>query len=1155
MKLDIQLFADAEVSIKFDNKVTGEGKLQKYAETLSKINSVVSGMDAGVLKQIESSANNMQQIDSSATSLKNKAHAAFDYLALTKYAGAIKKLGASFTNLAKQSFDYLENFNLFQVAFQGNYASAEKFVNKMSEMYGLDESWVVKTTGHFKQLSNAMGITADTGEKVSKLLTQMSLDISSLYNVDIERAASTLSSAMAGQTKPIRGVAGGDITQATLQTTLDKLDIDRTVNQLSFAEKRLLIIISLTEQLKGSINDMGRTIESPANQLRIMNEQWERLNRAVGNVFLPILAKILPYLNAILMVLTEIINLFAKFVQTLLGFSDSDFDYFDEASVSMNDFGNAAKGATASVKKLKQGLRGFDKLNNITTPSAGSSGGGVGAGVGGINPKLLDAFNAAYDDYQRQLDEVEMKATKIRDKIMEWLGFTKLVDDETGDVSFKFDHITGGTVLGALAIGGAIFKGVSMIFKILKNIGLLKFPLLSKLFGGLFGSKAAGGVSDALNGAGSIGSAVNENAKSLKLPSVKTVLLGLADLAIIVGGLTALVVAIGYLMKIPTVKEATTTGINTVVEIFKGIAKILIPLGLVTAGMVALGSLGGTGVASVAMGLADIAIVIIGTEAVMMAIGGLASLVGSSTITNGIDITVQVFEGISKILVPLGILTVGLAAAGLAGGAGAGAIVVGLADMALVIGGAMGVVTALGALSQVEFVKNNLDSGIDLIVRLFEGLGRIAGAIIGGLVSEAIGSIGKSLPEFGKNLGLFMQNASPFFDKVSAVNNTVAQSVGYLADAILKLTAAQVLSGLTSWFTKKIPLSEFGKQLEEFGPSFKFFANDVNALPKSTVEKTKITAEAMLILIDMANKIPNQGGLLAALIGDNTLQDFAKMLPEFGKNFTDYSKKVAGVDGKVVTQSTNIKEAMLQIIEFAKKIPNEGGVAAFFTGDNGIGKFGENLKSFGGNFKSYADSVSKINIGSVNSVTNAISSIVDNAKKIKENGLGKVMKDFGDDLKDSANDIAKFFKNAFTEGGGKTAGESFGKGIVKGIKNALNNGKIKLQLKDSDGKNAGGSYSFKATASYARGGLPPVGQMFIANEKGPELVGQIGGQSFVANQNQVVDLLDRKLGEAKANPMNATFIIQVGSRELAKEVINDLQDMAKTNGKPITIGG
>lgn len=465
---------EAEVSLKFKNSITGEKKLEEYANTLSKIHSLLSGINSGSTKSLTQAATDTKSVNEDVTSINKKVSTAFNYGLITKFASAIKKLGAGFTSLAKQSFDYLENFNLFQVAFNGNYRSAERFINKMSEMYGLDESWLTQTVGKFKQLSNAMNLTTETGEKVSELLTQMSLDISSLYNVDIDRAASTLASAMAGQTKPIRGVAGADITQPTLQTTLDTLGIDTTVNKLSFAEKRLLIIISLTQQLNASIGDMGRTIESPSNQLRIMNEQWERLTRAVGNVFLPILAKILPYLNAILMVLTEIISLIAS----LVGYKTDDFDYFEKPAASVWDFDDGLKSAGTSAKKLKQGLRGFDKLNNITTPSAGGSGGGVGGG--GINPKLLDAFNNAFSDYQNKLKDVEMKATRIRDSIMEWLGFTKQVDEETGKVSFKFDHITGGTVLGALAVGGTIYSGVHVLLKMLGKIG--NFTGLSKVF-------------------------------------------------------------------------------------------------------------------------------------------------------------------------------------------------------------------------------------------------------------------------------------------------------------------------------------------------------------------------------------------------------------------------------------------------------------------------------------------------------------------------------------------------------------------------------------------------------------------------------------------------------------------------------------------------
>lgn len=477
---------DAEVSIKFKNQVTNEKKLEKYAETLKIINSTLKGMDTGMAKQIDSSANDIKGIASSTKDLSKTASTLFNFSKIKLGIDIIKKLGAVISSTSKKSFDFLENFNLFQVAFAGNYKSAERFINKMSEMYGLDESWLTRTVGNFKQLTNAMNLTAEMGEKVSTLLTQMSLDISSLYNVDIDRAAETLRSAMAGQTKPIRGVTGGDITQATLQTTLDQLGIEAAVNQLSYAEKRLLIIISLTKQLNASIGDMGRTIESPANQLRIMNEQWERLTRAVGNVFLPLLSKILPYLNAILMVLTEIISAIA----TLIGFKLEDFDYFDSAATGAWDLDEGLQSAGASAKKLKQGLRGFDKLNVISSAKTGGS--GSGGSIGGINPKILEAFNAAFDEYQKKLDNVEMKATRIRDRIMEWLGFTKQVDEKTGDVSFKYEGLNGvvGTIYEILSNAFDIITGGKLEFiklgleglgKILETVKDLNSPSYSKV--------------------------------------------------------------------------------------------------------------------------------------------------------------------------------------------------------------------------------------------------------------------------------------------------------------------------------------------------------------------------------------------------------------------------------------------------------------------------------------------------------------------------------------------------------------------------------------------------------------------------------------------------------------------------------------------------
>lgn len=482
-----------DVSIKFKNSVTGEKKLEKYAQTLSQIKSVLGSIDKGAAAQLEQSTNKTKDMSKDMDKMSKNFNLAFNYSALRAFARGLGHVVESFSSMTAKSTAFLEDFNLFQVAFRGNYTEATRFVNKLSEMYGLDEDWLIKTTAKFKQLANAMGLADETGEKLSKMMTLMSIDISSLYNKAPDVSSSILESALAGQTKPARRL-GADITQATLQQTLDKLNLDTQVSQLSYVEKRLLIVISLAQQLSDATDDWGRTLESPANQIRIMNEQWQRLQRNVGNIFLQVVGKVLPYLNAVLMVLNEI----AKVIAALFGYKLDDFDFFDETAIGgleggFDDLGDSIDSAADSAKKLKQGLRGFDKLNVITTPSSGGTGGagGIGGG-GGISSGLMDAFNKAFDDYNKKLSEVQMKATKIRDRIMEWLGFQKYINKETGETYFKFKKITGGTILGALAVGGSIFLGIKKILGFLERIGLIKIPSLTNLVKLLGGTKATG---------------------------------------------------------------------------------------------------------------------------------------------------------------------------------------------------------------------------------------------------------------------------------------------------------------------------------------------------------------------------------------------------------------------------------------------------------------------------------------------------------------------------------------------------------------------------------------------------------------------------------------------------------------------------------------
>lgn len=466
---------ETSVSIRFSNNVTGAKKIEKYAEQLKTINSVLSAIDTGKAKILEESMNKVADDKSKnkVDKLGNALSLAFSSAKLTAFLTTINRVTKKMSEYTKKTATYTENMNLLDVAFNNNTDEAEKFVNTLSEMYGLDESWGYKTVGIFKQLANAMGLADEVGTKMSKTLTQLAIDTSSLYNIEVEDTVSILQSALAGQTKPARRL-GADITQSTLQLTLNSAGIDRTIESLSYAEKRLVIVASLLNQTQNSFGDWGRTIDGVAQQMRIFQQQTERLTRAIGSLFLPILKATLPYINAFLMVLTEIINWLA----VLVGYDPKEFDFFSGTSESVLDLSEGLAGANENAKKLKSGLRGFDKLNNITTPSSGG-GASASGGASGIDPNVLGLFNKASDNYMESLEKIENKATRIRDLIMEWLGFTKIINEETGDVSFKFEHLTSGSVLGALGIGGAIYSGIVTISKVLSKFGIISKPLPS----------------------------------------------------------------------------------------------------------------------------------------------------------------------------------------------------------------------------------------------------------------------------------------------------------------------------------------------------------------------------------------------------------------------------------------------------------------------------------------------------------------------------------------------------------------------------------------------------------------------------------------------------------------------------------------------------
>ena len=927
----------------------------------------------------------------------------------------------------------------------------------------------------------------------------------------------------------------------------------------------------------------------------MFKNQLVEVKTAIGNLFMGLYANILPYINGILMAIKAVVNAIAS----VFGIDTRDYNKgLASLQDTYNGIGTSAGNAAKATKELKRQILGFDQINNLTTPSNTGSGSGGGSGFGGIDSRLL----AGLKDYDNLMESTRMKALDIRDSIMEWLGFTKEEGDELDKVSFKFDHITFGTILTSLGVGGTVYLGVKRIFNIFKSLLGLKtsgngvLGLLSKLLG----TKGKG----------------TSTGSSFKLPSIKTVLKGVAELAIVTGGVTALIIAIGALNSIPGVEEIATRGVDLLKTVFKGIGSIALPLAGVSA---LVGIMGTFSVSQFVKGFADLALILGGTTLLITAIGAFISLPGIENVLGvGIDSIKSVFKNLAEVGTEIGIFSAGIL---LLGFASPMTILSGLAGFAGIIVGLEAVVLAIGALNQIPGFTWLIGEGGKALVQLGTILGDFAGSIVAGFVNTAT----SSLPDVGTKLSLFMTNATPFFENIKSVDESTTSSIKNLAAAILMLTAADVLDALTSWATGGNSLVKFGNDLVAFAPKFKQYADIMGDVNGDVVEKT---SKAALSIAQFAKEIPNEGGVVSWFAGDNTLKEFGEQLPSFAKNFKKYSDNISGVKADVVSASS---KAALSIIEFAKEIPNQGGMVSWFTGDNTLEDFGEQLPDFGKNFKSYANNVNGINskvientsaavmsimefanrvpnqggikawfsgdnklsdfgyqlkyfgmwfkdyynyiasmgTDKLNSVSKAIGELIDHLKEVKSKGLADVAKSFGKALSDSAGEYKKFFESNLSYNKGNTIGTDFGNGIANGIKNKLKSFTFPtIKITDSATGASLASYKIKMAKlggifngtswsnipQYDNGGMPSHGTLFAAGENGAEIVGNINRRTEVLNRSQIASAIYSAVASAMSQYGGGTSQIDVHVHTDEGTVVDRINQKTKQTGRcPINI--
>ena len=348
----------------------------------------------------------------------------------------------------------------------------------------------------------------------------------------------------------------------------------------------------------------------------------------------------------------------------------------------------------------------------------------------------------------------------------------------------------------------------------------------------------------------------------------------------------------------------------------------------------------------------------------------MAFFAGVADALSGIDVGV-LLKGIVGIGILSAIMLALSAVAALVPGALVGVLGMGavIAELALVL-------AAVGAISKIPGLEWLISEGGNFL----QTVGTAIGQFFGGMVGGFMGGVSSQFPQIGSDLSGFMTNAQPFIEGAKSIDSSAMDGVRSLVETILLLTAANILDGLTSWLTGGSSIVTFGEELAAFGPHFAKYAESVRGIDGSAVESS---ANAALAIAKMADNLPNQGGVAGWFAGENSLAAFAEEMAIFGPKLKAYADSVTGLDPNVVINSAN---AATSLAKMAENLPNQGGVAGWFAGENSLAKFAEELAVFGPSLKAYSDSVAGLDPNIVNVSANAAATLGKMAENLPNQG-------------------------------------------------------------------------------------------------------------------------------------------------------------------------
>jgi hypothetical protein len=381
----------------------------------------------------------------------------FGLAKITTLLYSARRLGGILAKIAQSGADYTETLNLWETAMTRNLAQATAFVKKMNEAYGISEKTLMNAQATFKNMLGSLGqISESTAYALSEGITQMAIDYASLYNVNFEKAFEKFQSALAGQVRPIRSVSGYDITENTIFELYKQLGGEKSVRNLSRTEKQLLAILAVFNQMQasGAVGDLNKTMESYANQSRVLSEAWKELTSYIGITVTYLIQEsgILRGITAQVIALGQIFKAFAEQSGAIQSFGGDIFGGTEQS----------AESASNAIDELNGKLADFDKFRALNES---------GDSQVAIDEKLLSGL----ERYKSILEGATNSARELAEVWLKNSGFMN------GEGVFDVQKVEGfineidgffQSVIAFIATG-AIKKLIALITDLIASVGTL----------------------------------------------------------------------------------------------------------------------------------------------------------------------------------------------------------------------------------------------------------------------------------------------------------------------------------------------------------------------------------------------------------------------------------------------------------------------------------------------------------------------------------------------------------------------------------------------------------------------------------------------------------------------------------------------------------